>query len=92
MYFYVSVEAYYPFQLLNELKNVTFWDVALQPPAHAGSQLADSSTLKMEAIRSFETSVNARSTQRHIPEDDSLHSHRCENLKSLNQLIEFHKI
>jgi hypothetical protein len=44
-----------------------------QPPAHAGSPLADFSTLKMVAIRSSETSVNARSTQRHIPEDDILH-------------------
>jgi hypothetical protein len=45
---------------------------SLQPPAHAGSPLADSSTLKMEAIRSSETSVDAGSTQRHIPEDDIL--------------------
>jgi hypothetical protein len=29
---------------------------SLQPPAHAGSSLADFSTLKMEAIRSSETS------------------------------------
>jgi hypothetical protein len=36
----------------------------------------------MEAIRSSETSVNPRSTPRHIPEDNILHSHRCENLKS----------
>jgi hypothetical protein len=39
-------------------------------PAQAGS-LADfclSSTLKMEAIRSSETSVNTISTRRHIPE------------------------
>jgi hypothetical protein len=41
--------------------------LSLQSPAHAGSPLADFSTLKMEAIRSYETSVNARSTQRHIP-------------------------
>jgi hypothetical protein len=56
------------------MKNVVFWDVALwlQPPAHAGSQLADFSTLKMEAIRSSETSVDAISTQRHIPEYDIL--------------------
>jgi hypothetical protein len=40
------------------------------------------STLKMEAIRSSETSVDPRSTQRHIPEDNILHSHRCESLKS----------
>jgi hypothetical protein len=45
---------------------------SLQRPVHTGSPLADFSTLKMEAIRSSETSVNARSTQRHIPEDGTL--------------------
>jgi hypothetical protein len=59
-------------------------DVELQPLAHAGSSLADFSTLEMEAIRSSETSVHTRSTQRHIPEDGILHSHRCENLRSYN--------
>jgi hypothetical protein len=44
----------------------------LQPPAHSVSPLADFSTLKMEAICSSETSVNARCTQRQIPEDDIL--------------------
>jgi hypothetical protein len=38
----------------------------------AGSQLADYFTLKMEAIRSSETSVYPSSTQRHIPEDNIL--------------------
>jgi hypothetical protein len=50
-------------------------------PAHAGSPLADFSTLKMEAIRSSETS-HTRSTRRHIPEDSILQSHPRENLKS----------
>jgi hypothetical protein len=36
----------------------------------------------MEAIRSSETSVNTRSTRRHILEYGILHSHRRENLKS----------
>jgi hypothetical protein len=54
----------------------------LQLPAHAGTSLADISALKMEAIRSSETSVHTRFTQRHIPEDRILHSHRRENLKS----------
>jgi hypothetical protein len=40
------------------------------------------STLKMEATRSSETSVNKISTRRHIPKDGILHSHRRENLKS----------
>jgi hypothetical protein len=61
------------------MKNGVFWDV--QPPAHAGSSLADFSTQKMEAIRSSETWVHTRSTRRHIPEDGILHSHRRENLK-----------
>jgi hypothetical protein len=56
--------------------------LSLQPPAHAGSSLADFSTLKMEAIRSSETSIHTRCTRRHIPEDGILHGHRRENLKS----------
>jgi hypothetical protein len=38
--------------------------------------------LKMEAIRSSETSVLARTTQRCIPENYILHSHRRENFDS----------
>jgi hypothetical protein len=56
-------------------------DCSLQSPAHAGSSLADFSTLNMEAIFSCETSVHTRSTRRHIPEDGILHRHRHENLK-----------
>jgi hypothetical protein len=42
-----------------------------------------SSTLKMEAICSSDTSVaTQQTTRRHIPEDYTLHNHRCENLKS----------
>jgi hypothetical protein len=84
------------------MKNAVFWDVALcsssvkrclQPPAHAGSSLADFSTLKMEAIRSSETSVHRRTakpikrhfkgtTGRYIPEDRIPHNHGCENINS----------
>jgi hypothetical protein len=47
-----------------------------------------SSTLKMEAICSSETSVQTqRTTRRHIPEDYTLHNHRCENLKSIVCLL-----
>jgi hypothetical protein len=85
------------------MKNAVFWGVApcrcgrlnrrfggsyrLQLPAHAGSSLANFSTLKMEAIRSSETSVNTRSTRRHIPEDGILHSHRRENLKNFTYFL-----
>jgi hypothetical protein len=41
-----------------------------------------SPALKMDAIRSSETSVQTRPTQCYIPEDDILHSHHRENLKS----------
>jgi hypothetical protein len=39
-------------------------------------------TLKMEALCSFETSVDTqRTTLRYIPEDGTIHNHRFENLK-----------
>jgi hypothetical protein len=45
----------------------------LQLLAHAGSSLADFSTLKMEAIRSSEKSVQSTtSTRPHTPEDGIL--------------------
>jgi hypothetical protein len=37
-------------------------------------------TLMMEALQSSETSVLTTTTQRYIPEDDILHSHRRDNL------------
>jgi hypothetical protein len=41
------------------------------------------STLRMEAIYPSETSIDTqRTTRRYIPEDDTLHNHRCENLES----------
>jgi hypothetical protein len=69
------------------MKSIIFWDVtpcSLLPPAYL-LVLAEiiSSTLKMEAICSSETSVaTQQTTRRHIPEDDTLHNHLCENLKS----------
>jgi hypothetical protein len=44
--------------------------------------LADFSILKMEAIRSSETSVHTRTTRRHIPEDRTIHSHPCDHVAS----------
>jgi hypothetical protein len=44
-----------------------------QPTSHAGSSLTDFSTLKMKAIRSYETSVHTRSTRSHIPDDGIFH-------------------
>jgi hypothetical protein len=42
----------------------------------------------MEAIRSSETSgTTQRTTRRHIPEEDTLQNHRCENLKSYRKRV-----
>jgi hypothetical protein len=47
-----------------------------------------SSTLKMVAICSSEMWVETQqTTQRHIPEDDILHNHSCENLKSYKGML-----
>jgi hypothetical protein len=52
------------------------------------SWVAYFSTLKMEAKCSSEISVDfQRTTDRHIPEDGTLHNHRCENLKYYNQVF-----
>jgi hypothetical protein len=46
------------------------------------------STLKMEAICSSEKSVDTqRTTRQYIPEDGTLHNHRCENLKPYEHLV-----
>jgi hypothetical protein len=45
--------------------------------SHAGSSLAYSSTLKMEAVGSSETSVHTRSTRSHVPEDSILQLAEC---------------
>jgi hypothetical protein len=42
----------------------------------------------MEATGSSSMSVLRRLTQRRIPEDGILHSHRCENLKSFGKITQ----
>jgi hypothetical protein len=82
--------------LASDLKRTIFWNITLEsvkagdkqstPPAFTlVSCSAYFSTLKMEAICSSETSVDSQRTARRytrIPEDGTLHNHRCENLKS----------
>jgi hypothetical protein len=49
--------------------------------AELGTALAVT-TLMEEALSSSDTSIITRATQRNMPEDTILHSHRRENLKS----------
>jgi hypothetical protein len=71
-------------------KNNFSKQVASLPPACMLVLAEIISTLKMEAISSSQTSVaTQQTTRRHIPEDDTLHNHRCENLKSYINVICF---
>jgi hypothetical protein len=54
---------------------------------HAGFLLCSFWTLKMEAIRSSETSVHKPTARRYITEDGNIHNYRCENLKSYKDLF-----
>jgi hypothetical protein len=74
------------------LKSSILWDITPCRPLKVNvrqatcftlvSCLAYSSTVKMEAKCSSETSVDIQRTTRcYIPEDGILHNHRCENLK-----------
>jgi hypothetical protein len=56
------------------LSNVRFGVAVYTRAYHSLCACLYSYTLKMEAIRSSETSVLIRATQRHLPEDDNHHS------------------
>jgi hypothetical protein len=58
---------------------LSFFRLTLQ---FAGFLLGCFSTLKMKVILFSETSAHIRTTRRYIPEDDTFHNYRCENLRS----------
>jgi hypothetical protein len=65
---------------------VSYEPVPIQELTTSLCTSSHSCTLKMEAIRSSETSVLIRATRRHLPKDDN-HSHRRGNLKSYKILF-----
>jgi hypothetical protein len=73
---------------LTDVSDERIASIFRQPPAHAGSSLADFSTLKTETISSSETSVNARSTQGHIPESPLWKPQIVNNNKKIGTLTQ----
>jgi hypothetical protein len=63
-------------------KLLSHQDRLLPPAFMLVSCSAYFTTMKMEAICSFETSVDFQTTRRYIPDDGALHNHSCENIES----------
>jgi hypothetical protein len=76
---FLELHSYTKLQIKHFLRNAVFWDVT-----QCGALILV--TRMMQALRSSETSFLTRATHRNIPEDDILHSHRRENLKSYTAL------
>jgi hypothetical protein len=81
-YVYQSIWAHHN-GLLHKSVSAVCVALCLPPAFTLVSCSAYFSTLKMAAICSSETWVDSQRTiQRYIPEDGTLHNHRCEDLKS----------
>jgi hypothetical protein len=65
------------------MKSTIFWDTKLGlSPAFTLVSYSASSTLKMEATCSSETSADfQRTTRRYIPQDNTLHEIKCSTLQ-----------
>jgi hypothetical protein len=68
----------------DRMKSTIFWDITYRLHLQGWkTKLSKKPAWKQEAICSSETSLDTqRTTWRYIPEDSTLHNHRCENLKS----------
>jgi hypothetical protein len=72
------------------MKSIIFWDVTPCSLLRCNRRFGGIYLLHLQGRKKFqqgpaETSVaSQRTTRRHDPEDDTLHNHRCENLKSYN--------
>jgi hypothetical protein len=75
----------------SKTESALFWDRTSRsplkfnrrlPPVFTQVSCSAYSIMKLEAIYSSETSIDfERTTRRYIPEDMTLHNHRCENLQ-----------
>jgi hypothetical protein len=76
------------YEQLHSFKSIIFWDITPCSPLKVnrrfgGTSPPSSGSNKPSKICSSETSVDfRRNTRRCIPDDSTLHNHRCENLKS----------
>jgi hypothetical protein len=77
LYIYVYILQHVIFEVYTvvTMKNAVFWDV--MPCRSCLNRHFGGGTLRMEAIRTYETSFQTRSTRRHIPEDGILHIKTC---------------
>jgi hypothetical protein len=79
-------------KLRNKMKSIIFWDVTPCSLLSFNRRFGGTYRLQLHGRRNnfsknqqvnrWQAPATQQTTRRHIPEDDTLHNHRCENLKS----------
>jgi hypothetical protein len=65
------------------LKSIFFWDMTPCSALSGTRRFGGTYRLHLQGCRT----VSERASKRHIPEEDTLQNHRCENLKTYISLI-----
>jgi hypothetical protein len=81
-----------------DLKSIIFWDVTPCSLLICNRRFGGTYRLNLQDRRKFQQEPPSKqvdsqqTTRRHIPEDDTLHNHRCENLNSYTKHLLLYRV